>query len=158
MSTFGACACSWKEASVNLRKLSTWCSKGYYQCGAAPAFGEVRTLSGFFASELGSALLWSLTFVMVILLCMFTAQLTCHLEKKSFHGDHCLSWHSTSPFKCPGDIPMVLKPNILEKSSALPTNSSTVRPQKANKQGRSLWEEMVINTIVSFLIIIPSAW
>lgn len=42
--------------------------------------------SCFFASELGSAFLWSFSFVMVILLCMFTAQLTCHSEKNPSMG------------------------------------------------------------------------
>lgn len=91
---------------------------------------------------------------MVILLHVFTAQLTCHLGKNLPWGT--LPMEGQSPFKGPGDILMVLKLNI-SKSIALPINSSTDRPQKLNKQGRHLWEETAVNAIASFLITAPSA-
>lgn len=80
------------------------------------------------------------------------------LQKKTFHREHRLSWHSTSPFKFPGDILMVFKLNISEKSIALPINSSTGRPQKLNKQSRHLWEETVIKATASSIITAPTAW
>jgi len=78
ISTLSVCTYVREEVNVNLRNLSTGCARGYQQRGAARSFGEVQAPVAFFALELVSALLCSITAVMVILSHVFTAQLTCH--------------------------------------------------------------------------------